>query len=489
MIRTAVIVFGIFCFAFTTMQYSVLLGCAVLSGRLLRENRGGRRPVALAKVATDKVMPGVSIIMPAYNEENVITYTTVSALAQEYPHIEVVVVNDGSKDRTMQVLIDHFDLEVFDADPEQGPIPTERVLRIYRSRSEPRVTVVDKAPSGAKADGANAGINLARHPWVVVMDADEFMERDSIARCMVEVVASPDRVVAVGGTLLPANDIVIDGPDIRERRAPTNYWVGCQTIEYLTAFLVARPGLARLGAMPIVSGGFGLFRRDAVIEIGGYRHGHLGEDMDMCLRIQRELADRGEPRGVIQVPESICWTEFPSTKEVLRRQRIRWHRGLRMIIGDHGSMVGRRRYGSVGSVGVGSLYLFEWIGPLLEAIGWVMIAALVCVGWVNPTGAVALFVTTQLFGMVMTMIGVSMMTKYLHTFSSRRDLRWLIGWSVAANWGYRQLTLVWRIRSLLPGSTGWGDMPRAGFTLAPIVGASLTGALVQMSTRRSKTNS
>ncbi len=466
MIRVAIVGFAAFCFTFTVLQYTVLLGYAGLSRRLLRENRGGRRPVALAKVATDNVMPGVSVIMPAYNEANVITHTTVSALAQEYPHIEVVVVNDGSKDDTLQVLIDHFGLEVFASDPEQGPIPTERVLTVYRSRIEPRITVVDKAPSGAKADGANAGINLARHPWVVVMDADEFMERDSIARCMAEVAAAPDRIAAVGGTLMPANDIVIDGPDIMERRAPTNYWVGCQTIEYLTAFLVARPGLARLSAMPIVSGGFGLFRRDAVIDVGGYRHGHLGEDMDMCLRIQRELADRGDNYSVIQVPESICWTEFPSTKEVLRRQRIRWHRGLKAIIKDHGSMIGRQRYGSVGSLGVGSLFVFEWIGPLLEALGWVMIAGLLWAGWVNLEGVFAMFFATQLFGMVMTMIGVSMMTKYLHTFSSRRDLLWLVGWSVAANWGYRQLTLVWRIRSLFPGSTGWGEMPRAGFTVA-----------------------
>lgn len=466
MIRLAIVAFAAFCFMFTVLQYTVLLVYAALSRGLLRENRGGRRPVALAKVATDKVMPGVSVIMPAYNEQNVIIHTTVSALAQEYPHIEVVVVNDGSKDRTLDVLIDHFGLEVFESDPEQGPIPTERVLTVYRSRSEPRITVIDKAPSGAKADGSNAGINLARHPWVVVMDADEFMERDSIARCMAEVVAAPDRIAAVGGTLLPANDIVIDGPDIRERRAPTNYWVGCQTIEYLTAFLVARPGLARLGAMPIVSGGFGLFRRDAVIAVGGYRHGHLGEDMDMCLRIQRTLADQGETFSVIQVPESICWTEFPSTQEVLRRQRIRWHRGLRSIVSDHGSMVARRRYGSVGTVGVGSLFLFEWIGPLLEAIGWLLIAWLLWAGWANPAGVVTMFLATQLFGMVMTMIGVSMMTKYLQTFNSRRDLRWLVGWSVASNWGYRQLTLVWRIRSLFPGSTGWGEMPRAGFTIA-----------------------
>ena len=149
MIRTLVVGFGMVCFSFTVLQYTVLLVYAVLSGRLLRDNRAGRRPVALAKIATDRTMPGVSVIMPAYTEENVITHTTVSALAQEYPHIEVVVVNDGSKDATLQVLIDHFGMEPYDTDPPPGPIPTEPVRTIYRSRSEPRIVVVDKAPSGA----------------------------------------------------------------------------------------------------------------------------------------------------------------------------------------------------------------------------------------------------------------------------------------------------------------------------------------------------
>lgn len=463
MIRTLVVGFGLICFSFTVLQYATLFAYAALSGRLLRDNRAGRRPVALAKIATDRAVPGVSVIMPAYNEENVITHTTVSALAQEYPHIEVIVVNDGSKDATLQVLIDHFHLEPYDTDPPQGPIPTERIHVIYRSRTEPRIVVVDKAPSGAKADNSNVGINIASYPWVVVMDADEFMERDTIARCMVEVVAAPDTTVMVGGTLLPANDIVIDGPDIIERHSPRNYWVGCQLIEYLTAFLVARPGLARMRAMPIVSGGFGLFRRDAVIAVGGYRHGHLGEDMDMCLRVQRRLADRGEPCRVVQVPESICWTEFPPAHAVLRRQRIRWHRGLKMIIDEHGSMIGRRRYGPVGTIGVGSLYVFEWIGPILESIGWVMMVGLLVSGWIDGAAALAVFVTTQLIGMVMTMLSVAMMTRYLRIFTRRSDIVRLFAWSVALNWGYRQLTLVWRIRSLLPGATGWGEMPRAGF--------------------------
>jgi len=462
-IRSALFGFALFCLAFTIAQYLVLLVWAGFSRALLRDKRAGRRPIALIKAAGDPTMPGVSIIMPAYNEENVITDTTVSALAQEYPHIEVIVVNDGSKDATLKVLVDHFQMEAYDSDPKPGAIPTMDVHAIYRSKEEPRIVVIDKAASGAKADNSNVGVNFASYPWVVVMDADEFMERDTIARCMVEVVAAPDEVVAVGGTLLPANDIVIDGPNIVERHTPTNYWVGCQLIEYLTAFLVARPGLARVSAMPIVSGGFGLYRRDAIIGAGGYEHGHLGEDMDMCLRVQKYLADRGEPHKVLQVPESLCWTEFPPTKDVLRRQRIRWHRGLRMIMDDYRSMIGRRRYGNVGTVGVGSLYSFEWIGPILEAIGWIVILSLLAVGWVDPIAVLAVFLTTQLFGMAMTSLGVAMMTRYIGTFNSLRDTVRLLGWAIAVNWGYRQLTLIWRIRSLLPGATGWGEMPRAGF--------------------------
>jgi cellulose synthase/poly-beta-1,6-N-acetylglucosamine synthase-like glycosyltransferase len=463
MLRVGVLAFSFTCLAFTIFQYCALLGWSALSGRLMRQHRAGRRPVAVAKTTRDAELPGVSIVMPAYNEQNVIVDTTVSALAQEYPHIEVVVVNDGSKDDTMKVLIERFELEVFEENPVTGPIETKPIRAIYRSRREPRIVVVDKAPSGAKADGSNAGINVARHPWVVIMDADEFMERDTIARCMVEAVAAPETVVAVGGTLMPANDLVVSGPDIVERHAPKNYWVGCQTIEYLTAFLVARPGMASIGAMPIVSGGFGLYRRDVLLEVGGYRHGHLGEDMDMCLRVQRLFADRGEPYRIAQVPESLCWTEFPSTKAVLQRQRVRWHRGLRTIIGEYKSMIGRRRYGPVGSVGMGSLVVFEWIGPLLEALGWFAIAGLLLAGWVSPVAATAVFLATQMFGMVLSMVGVMLMTRHLQTIRTRRDLLRLIGWSFAFNWGYRQITLIWRIRSLFPGATGWGAMPRAGF--------------------------
>lgn len=466
MLRDVAVWFSVVCFAFTTAQYAVLVAYSAASGRIMRRNRPGRRPLSIAKVSTDSAAPGVSIVMPAYNEANVIVDTAVSALAQQYEHIEVIVVNDGSKDRTLDALIEHFGLEVFESDPPPGPIATERVEAVYRSRRDPRIVVVDKMPSGAKADGSNAGINLARYPWVVIMDADEFMEHDTIARCMVEVIGAPETVAAVGGTLMPSNDLVIDGPEIVERRAPTDFWVGCQAIEYLTAFLVARPALSAIGALPIVSGGFGLYRRDVLIEVGGYRRGHLGEDMDMCLRVQRWLADSGRSYRIAQVPESLCWTEFPSTRQVLRRQRIRWHRGLSTIIGEYRTMIARRRYGTVGTVGVGTLTAFEWVGPILEALGWVAIAMLTWLGWISPVAAAAVFLATQMFGMALSMLGVTLMTRHLGTFRTRTDVVRLLWWAVAMNWGYRQLTVVWRIRSLFPGASGWGEMPRLGFKTA-----------------------
>lgn len=461
--RFAVNLFMFTCLGFTVLQYGSTLIWASLSGRLLDRERSGNRDLALQKIKVDPGAPGVSIIMPAYNEEAVITHTVLSALDQEYVNVEVIVVNDGSKDRTMEVMIEAFDMVPFETSPESVPIPTKEIFAIYRSQTNPQIVLIDKAGSGAKADNSNVGVNFATFDWVVVMDADEFMELDVIARCMAEVVELGDEVVGVGTSLLPANDIVIDGSKIVDREASRNYWVGCQLIEYLTAFLVARPGLAHIGALPIISGGFGLFKRDAVLAADGYAHGHLGEDMDVCLKIHRAEADAGRPYRIVQVPEAIVWTEFPNVKSILERQRIRWHRGLKVIMDDHGDMIRKRRYGNVGRVGMASLYVFEWIGPILEGVGWILMFLLLALGWIDPLNALAVFLTTQLIGMALTTIGVLIAVTRLNVYRRPSDLKRMLLFSLAVNWGYRQLTLWWRLRSLLPGETVWGEMPRAGF--------------------------
>lgn len=466
MIQVVVVAFMALCLAFTVGQYLAFLLWAVLGSRHFDQRRAGNRDILLAKVAAGRALPGVSIILPAYNEEAIIVQSVKSALEQDYPNLEVIVVNDGSTDRTVDALAEAYGMRIDSRRPPTGEIPTERVVASWASASEARLRLLDKEPSGAKADGSNAGINVARFPYVVVMDADEFMEKDVITRCMAEVLSDPEEVVGVGTTLLPANHIAVDGSDIVERKVPTNYWVGCQLVEYFTAFMVARPGLTRLRAMPIISGGFGLFRRDLIVDVGGYVKGHLGEDMEMCMRLHRHLLDEGRRYRIAQVPEAIVWTEFPYRKDVLRAQRIRWHRGLRMILREYGDMFGRRRYRSVGTVGVGYLRVFEWWGPFLEAIGWTLLVLLLALGWINPFSALAVFLIAQFLGMALSMIGVTMGVTRLSSFQESGSLRRMIIWVVAFSWGYRQITLLWRIRSLFPGATGWGEMTRLGIATA-----------------------
>ena len=465
MIGTIVNTFMMVCGAVTVLQVASLAALGVISNRLGSRPRAGTRPTAIDRLVNDREAPSISVILPSYNEAEVIVDTVRSALGQTYANLEVVVVNDGSTDDTVEVVIEAFSMELLSLRPGAGPLPSEPVRAIYRSTVDARIVLVDKEPSGAKADASNAGINASASPYVVVMDGDEFMEEDVIARCMAEVVAAPDEVVAVGATLLPSNDIVIEGSRIVERRASTGYWPGCQLVEYLVAFVLARPALAELGVLHLVSGGFGLFSRDTVIACGGYRQGHLGEDMDLCLRIHRLHRERGEPYRIAHVPEAIVWTELPPDATTLRRQRIRWHRGLRQVIADHRQMIGRRRYGRVGLLGVGWLYIAEWLGPILEGLGWLVLIGLVIANNGVIVPAAAVFLVAQILSLAISVLAVAMASARLEALSALSDLRRLLMFAVAFHWGYRQRTLVWRLRSLFPGESGWGEMPRTGLTV------------------------
>ncbi len=454
-------------FTFTIVHFLAIGFWSLLSLRLLSRERPSRRPVPLQKTPTLEDPPGVTIILPAYNEEAVIAHSTGNALAQDYPNLEVIVVNDGSKDNTLNVLVETFDMDVVDDNPTSGPIETQPLRTIFRSRVDDRLWLVDKDPAGAKADNANVGVNMANNPWVVIMDADEFMESDVMTRCMVEVMAQPDNVIAVGTTLLPGNDIVIDGSQIVDRQASRNYWVGCQLIEYLTAFVISRPGMAHVSAMPIISGGFGLFRRDVITDLGGYVHGHLGEDMDLVIKMHRYHLENDIPYRVVQAPEAIVWTEFPPVRSVLKRQRMRWHRGLKLIVGDTMDMIGRPRYRNFGRYGVGTLHLFEWWGPIIEGLGWIIMAALLLLGWVDVGNALAMLLATQLIGQVVAMLSVAVGVSTFGFYSRPKDLAYMLLWAVCMNWGFRQMSLWWRLRSIAPSKkTTWGEMPRAGFKTA-----------------------
>ncbi|HYH83806.1 MAG TPA: glycosyltransferase family 2 protein, partial [Longimicrobium sp.] len=285
--------------------YVVLLASAGLE---MRRHVLLSRGQARWKMLGSRVVPGISMLAPAYNEAATIGESVRALLALYYPNLEVVVVNDGSKDETMAVLIDQFDLApIHPIYPRR--VSSAEVVALYRSRTHPNLVVVDKR-NGGKADALNAGLNLATGDLVCAIDADTLIEPDALIR-MVRPFIDDDRVIAAGGTIRIANASRVESGRVVDTRVPRRALPGFQVVEYLRAFLFGRLGWNRLGGNLIISGAFGLFRRDAMLAAGGYEHATVGEDMELVARLRRRAAEAGSAGTVAFIPDPVAWTEVP----------------------------------------------------------------------------------------------------------------------------------------------------------------------------------
>ncbi len=356
----------------------------------------------IERLLGSRVAPSVSVIAPAYNEAATIAASVRALLTLRYPALELVVVNDGSADDTLPALKDAFELRpvhpIF-----RRSVPTADVLGVYRSTVVQGLLVVDKA-NGGKADALNAGLNFATGQLVCAIDADTLIEPDALLR-----VARPfltrDDVVATGGTIRVVNGCEVRAGRVVSTRAPRQPLAGIQAVEYLRAFLFGRVGWNRLGGNLIVSGAFGLFRRDAVLESGGYLEDTVGEDMELIVRLRRHAAERGGQGAVVFVPDPVAWTEVPETLRVLGRQRDRWQRGLADVMVRHRGLVGRPSYGRLGLVVSPYFAIVELCGPLLELVGLLSITTSVLLG-VDPTLALAMLVVGFGWGVPLSLTAV-----------------------------------------------------------------------------------
>jgi cellulose synthase/poly-beta-1,6-N-acetylglucosamine synthase-like glycosyltransferase len=319
--------------------------------------------------------PPISIIVPAYNEGRTILESVHSLLALRYPKLEVVVVNDGSGDDTLELLIAEFGLRLTPRVYWQR-IRSKPVRGIYWSPAHPGIWVLEKV-NGRKADAVNAGINLASAPYVCVMDGDSVLEADAMAAIMNAVLPRPAETVAAGGSIRIANGCAVGRAGVSRVGTPRTFLGTSQVLEYMRAFLFGRVAWSELGSLMIVSGAFGVFRKDVVVEIGGFRHDTVGEDMDLVVRMHRHLRVAGRPYRVAFVPDPVCWTECPETLAGLRNQRERWQRGLGETLDHNREMLGNRRFGRIGLLAMPYLMAFEYLAPLLEVAGF----AILPVGW------------------------------------------------------------------------------------------------------------
>jgi len=322
--------------------------------------------------AQSDFLPPISIVVLAYNEERVIVSSIHSLLRLDYPTVEIVVVNDCSKDKTLEVLKEEFRLVEF---PEafRYRIGHKPVRAVYQSTVYPELRVIDKE-NGGKADASNAGINGARFSLVCPRDADTVLQPDSLKLLVQPFLENPE-TIAVGGTVRIVNGCRVQDGVLTQKGLPTNLLALFQIVEYLRAFLFARVGFAAMNALPLISGAFGLFHKESMIAVGGYKLDELGEDMELVMRLHRHFRLQGKPYRITFVADAACWTEVPESLSSLRRQRIRWQRGLMESVMINRELLFHRKSGLLGWFSIPFIFIFEGIGGGVEAVGFLFIIA------------------------------------------------------------------------------------------------------------------
>jgi cellulose synthase/poly-beta-1,6-N-acetylglucosamine synthase-like glycosyltransferase len=375
-------------------------------------------------VAESPFIPGISIVAPAYNEEVTIISNVSSMLTVNYPNFEVVIVNDGSKDSTLDLLIEHFEMEETQFAYVEK-IKTKPFKRIFKSTNPKfeRLIVVDKENGGTKADASNAGVNVAKHPYFICTDVDCVLERNALINMIQPVLKSKEVVIAVGATMRMSNSCEVESGIMTKTKLPKAIIPLYQEIEYLRSYLVGKMGFSVINAVHNVSGGLGLFNKEVVIAAGGYDPLSHAEDMDMTTRMIAYMVNYKQKYRVAQIPDTCCWTEGPPTVKVLNRQRTRWARGLLQIFTIHRKYLFNRRYKQMGLITFPYIFMFEFLAPIIEFLGYLFTIYLLFFGGINFNTVWIMLFFIYIAGLTLSFFTILFERKVSHMFTDREYIR------------------------------------------------------------------
>lgn len=351
------------------------------------------------------ITPSVSIIAPAYNEEKTILDNVYSLLGIYYPNFDIIVVNDGSTDRTLELLIEEFKLEKIPF-INQKRVASKPIKSVYKSTDErfSQLTIVDKEPGGHKSDSTNAGLNVCYSKYFVSTDVDCIIEPMALYRMIWQVVNSHEKVIGVGATMLMLNGCLVEDGRVVEAKVSNNPLPAFQQLEYMRSFLIGKMGWSSHNTLPNISGGFGLFDTEVVVKSGGYDPVSLAEDIDLLLRMVTYSENTGVNYQIAQVPEVCCWTEGPYTPRLLWRQRVRWARGLCEVISNHRKLFFNYKYKKMGLSTLPYIFIFEFLAPIIEMSGFIFSLWLVLVGAVNWNTAFVILGMIYVFAISLTFL-------------------------------------------------------------------------------------
>lgn len=410
---------------------------------------------------SDVAVP-ISVLVPAYNEEATIVANVRSMQFLQYPDIEIVVVNDGSTDRTLDVLIEAFSLKPVVRAHELN-LTHAPVRGLYASDLHPRLLIVDKENGKGKADATNAAVNFSRNPLFCVVDADSLLEPEALLRSVRPFMENPAEMVAVGGTIRILNGCTVREGQIVDVGLPNKFIPLVQSMEYIRAFLVTRLAWSHWGMLSIVSGAFGIFRRNLTLEVGGFSSDSHGEDYDYVVKLHRHMRDQKRPYAMRYVPEPVCWTEAPESLKVLGTQRKRWQRGALQVISKNKDMILNPRYGKFGMLGLIHNMLIDVLGPIAEISGYLLLPLFWAIGALNVEFILAFTALFMVFGIFYSVSTLILEEMELRRTPRARDLLLLGLVAIVENFGYRQINSMWRIIGwwqFLRKQNDWGTMPR-----------------------------
>ncbi|MGN6639823.1 MAG: glycosyltransferase [Mucilaginibacter sp.] len=418
-------------------------------------------------LASSSETPSMSILAPAYNEGATIIENVRSLLSLHYNNLEVIIINDGSRDNTLEKLIKAYDLYKADFFVKSH-LQTKPVRGVYKSRNPVyrKLIVVDKE-NGGKADALNVGVNIASNNYYVCIDVDCVLEQDALLKLAKPFLESTNkRVIAAGGVVRIANSCEIEGGRLVKVNLPKQFLPRIQTLEYIRAFLLSRMAWTKLNGLLLISGAFGAFDREIVIKCGGYSTETVGEDMELVVRMRRYMEELDEPYKVSFIPDPLCWTEAPSTFRILGRQRNRWTRGTIETLSFHRKMLFNPQYGILGILSYPYWLFFEFLAPIIEFFGTVGLI-IYCFTYSINWQAILIMVGVICIGILYSIFAIMMEVLTYNQYKQRKDILKLVLVAILEPFVFHPFVVLSAIKGnfdLLRKNNSWGEMTRQGFT-------------------------
>jgi cellulose synthase/poly-beta-1,6-N-acetylglucosamine synthase-like glycosyltransferase len=464
---------------------------AMLSLRGIMKFQRKNSYVDYTKMLQSPLAPGISIIAPAFNEAVTIIQNVRSLLTLNYPRFEVLIVNDGSTDDTLQKLIDEFELVQVDFAYNER-IKSQPVKRLFKSSNSAydKLVVIDKVNGKSKADASNAGINAAAYDYFLCTDVDCIIEKDTLLRMIkpfmdeehnkiketgdpcpecgyVHVIEDSVRVIATGATLRIANSCEIDEGVITRVRPPEKWLPRFQEMEYLRAYVLGKMGWSVINCVPNVSGGLGLFDKEIAIKAGGYDGKSFAEDMDMVTRMCTYMIDNKLKYAIRYIPTTQCWTEGPPNMKVFSRQRTRWGRGLAEIVTMHAKVIFNPHYKKLGLVVLPYTLFFEFLAPIIELSGILYYIYLIITGNINWHYAMILLAFVYLYSIMITTLAILWDQKTYQYYKTWGEVIGLALMAFIEPFVYHPLIVFFALRGywffIIGKKSNWGNMQRQGF--------------------------